>query len=552
MQREINSDVSVLSDDSLSKDGFQTDIRRYLQQCVGEECNRDTGMVESNPGRSNSNSGQKLPGGGQISMAKLERKSPAAYKAMAEETESLGRNFFQYVNGPHIQATWRYLSDVILYDSDRNLFKILEVLRNYGRHRERGFFGFSVEEDHIHVVHDCAYSAGCCRDAWRRKIEPFGQLRPTRTENKPIFKFKRSDWYDVFIYFFLEKRGTREIWIGGESWKKPDNDQLVRWERERESWGQVVGIQDSGSDSEREQSENKRKSRGIDSDDIDGIYGKKRRKKAGKFGYIKEKTKALLLKYYPAPTNAIKNVKEFRDDYTLSDPKNKEYVQSALDDFGMDINIMSMREIFEIVSKQEAEPIFFTSMLYGTMEHSIQWIDDLLKYQFDDDEERIQRFLQNVIDILDKKIPKCNALSIQSPPSAGKNFFFDMVFALCNNYGQLGIANRHNVFAFQEAPNKRLIVWNEPNYESALTDTIKMMMGGDPYNVRVKHQADQHVKRTPVIILTNNNLGMLNDPCFYDRIKKYNWRAAPFLKEIDCKPFPMAFFEILNKYNIKW
>ena len=127
-----------------------------------------------------------------------------------------------------------------------------------------------------------------------------------------------------------------------------------------------------------------------------------------------------------------------------------------------------------------------------------------------------------------------------------------MIFAICLNYGQLGQANRHNVFAFQEAPNKRILVWNEPNYESSLTDTIKMMMGGDPYTVRVKHSMDTHVRRTPVIILTNNEVPFLAEKAFADRIVKFKWLAAPFLKDVEFKPYPMAFFDLLMKYNINF
>lgn len=125
-----------------------------------------------------------------------------------------------------------------------------------------------------------------------------------------------------------------------------------------------------------------------------------------------------------------------------------------------------------------------------------------------------------------------------------------MIFGLLLSYGQLGQANRHNLFAFQEAPNKRVLLWNEPNYESSLTDTIKMMFGGDPYTVRVKNRMDAHVKRTPVIILTNNTVPFMYETAFSDRIIQYKWNAAPFLKDYELKPHPMTFFLLLSKYNI--
>lgn len=292
----------------------------------------------------------------------------------------------------------------------------------------------------------------------------------------------------------------------------------------------------------------KRTGRGADSTSEPEIYGKK--PKIGKFERIKSETKALLLQYFVSPLSAIRDVREFRDSLLLSDPKNKDYIQASFDDFGRDINDYSLGQINELLTRTDAKPIFMASMTYGSRDDSLSWIEDLLKFQFNDDEDLICKFLFDLVNILDKNVPKLNAFCVHSPPSGGKNFFFDMIFALCLNYGQLGQANRNNVFAFQEAPNKRVLLWNEPNYESALTDTLKLMFGGDPYTVRVKHNLDTHVRRTPIIILTNNIVPFMTDAAFRDRLVQYKWKSAPMLKNIDTKPHPLAFFDLLNKYNV--
>ena len=311
----------------------------------------------------------------------------------------------------------------------------------------------------------------------------------------------------------------------------------------------VGGIEDSGSDTDSDRQSSKRSRRAVDSTTNDAVHGKKPRKE-GKYTYIKQQTKALLVKYYCSPVSAITDVKEFRDDMMLSDPKNKDYLLAAFNDFGKDIMEMSIRDIYNLIKDQT--PLFFLSMNYGSRTESFEVVNNLIRHQCNDDDEQVNIFLNAVVDILDKRIPKCNCLCIQSPPSAGKNFFFDMIFALCMNYGQLGMANKNNLFAFQEAPNKRLLVWNEPNYESAVTDTLKMMFAGDPYTVRVKHAMDTHVRRTPIIVLTNNHVNFMGDPAFKDRIIKFRWQAAPFLKDIDFKPYPLTFFDILNHYNIEY
>lgn len=322
---------------------------------------------------------------------------------------------------------------------------------------------------------------------------------------------------------------------------------MVRWANiapQRE----MVRIQDNGNQLLGKRPKDYQESGGTSNDARPVVYGKKPHK--GLYGSIKDECKKVLLEFWVAPITGIQQVDKFRDNILLDNPANLKYVNAALGDFAKDIAKLSLREIYNIL--QDGNPKFFLSMEYGNINDSINWVNDLLKFQFNDDEESIMKFLTNIVNILDKKLPKRNALCIVSPPSAGKNFFFDMIFAICLSYGQLGMANRHNTFAFQEAVNKRLIVWNEPNYEPILTDTIKMMMAGDPYTVKVKHCLDGHVSRTPIIVLTNSYVPFMQDEAFNDRIFIYKWQAAPFLKEVDKKPFPMAFFEILNMYKIEF
>lgn len=539
-----------LESDTKNKDG--NDIRSYFENIREPQRSPTitfTGLVDTNTTtgiRKHSSRGEST-----ISMAKFGRESPAIFEEMVSEIQEMGNFFFEYVNGTSIKRSYRYLSDVILYDTDEQLHKCVEILREYGKIRRNGMFGFSVEDDHIHVIHDCSFASGSCRDGFRQQIKSVAKFTPVRTENKSIFQFTPTDWYDVFIYFFLRKRGTREIWIGGKSWKEPTNDQLVRWTEKYNAGVEMVRSKDIGTDSISERRQVDQEDRESDSSSSKNVYGKRARI-TNKYAYIKTETKNLLQKFYISPISAIRDMPDFRNNYILSDPKNKDYIQAAFDDFGRDLNDYSLRDFYILLKNPECKPIFINSMNYGNIEESTDIINELLLFQFDNDESEICRFLNTLVDIFDKKISKKNTICVLSPPSAGKNFFFDMILAISLNYGQLGQANRHNVFAFQEAPNKRILLWNEPNYESALHDTIKMMLGGDPFTVRVKHNMDTHVRRTPVIILTNTPVSFMGDSAFYDRVAYFNWNYASFLKDVQFKPYPMCFFEILNKYNINF
>lgn len=310
----------------------------------------------------------------------------------------------------------------------------------------------------------------------------------------------------------------------------------------------VVQGDNSGSGSdfhEEEQSDDGRDREGF----RHGNSGNKRKKRSV-FDTVYEKVQKLLNKFPCSPTELVMQRPEFRSDMILINPRNQIYVNTALDSFGHRMNSMTLREFYDFYNNDECEPVFNTSNNYFPLEESIEHVDHLLIHQFDDDIERITQFLATVVNIMDKKLPKCNTILVHSPPSAGKNWFFDMIFAFCLSYGQFGMANRHNQFAFQDAPNKRVILWDEPNYEACLTDLLKLIFGGGSYKVRVKSQRDTPVSRTPVVVLTNNIVDFMVDPAFADRIIQFKWKAAPFLSELTLKPYPMAFFHILNKYHI--
>lgn len=158
---------------------------------------------------------------GEISMARFAEVTTQGYKDLETEIQKMGSEFFGYFDSKDTNSTRRYITDVVLFDNERKLYQIVGRLCEYGKLRRTGMFGYSVEEDHVHIIHDCSFSDGTCRCSWRKQVESIGKIKPLRKENKPIWQFKRSDWYDVFVYFFLRKRGDRKIWFRGIDWREP-------------------------------------------------------------------------------------------------------------------------------------------------------------------------------------------------------------------------------------------------------------------------------------------------------------------------------------------
>lgn len=459
--------------------------------------------------------------------------------------------------------TRKYVADVLLTRDDECNDGAIGQLSKYVSDRRSGFLGYVDDGDHIHIIHDCSYSQRTCRCRFREVLSQFGVFKRNERFVRSLADIEESDWRRIFLYYFLSKRGIKQLSNQGipirfdlDSKSVQDRESLREWAEEFRREQALRAVSVSGI----KQSRNKRSIGETDFGSEEGFHGEesngkefhgKKSKRVPIWDTVRTQVFALLARWHPAPLQAIKSVEEFKQSSLLTNPKHDAYVNKAITLYSDALVDYSLRDFYELLKHCE-NPIFYKGVEYGSEEESLDILVQLMQHQFDDDEGKIQEFLQTLVDILDKKIPKKNCIAVKSPPSAGKNFFFDMLCAIFVNYGQLGRANKQNLFAFQEAPNKRLLIWNEPNYEMAMTDTIKMMMAGDPYNVRVKHMADQPVQKTPVIVMTNEMVPFLYDAAFKDRIAKYEWSAAPFLKNINFKPCPIAFFSLLNKYNIKF
>lgn len=51
--------------------------------------------------------------------------------------------------------------------------------------------------------------------------------------------------------------------------------------------------------------------------------------------------------------------------------------------------------------------------------------------------------------------------------------------------------------------NKRVLYWDEPNFEPAAIETLKMLLAGDKCPANIKYKDHQIINKTPVIITTN-------------------------------------------------
>lgn len=196
-----------------------------------------------------------------------------------------------------------------------------------------------------------------------------------------------------------------------------------------------------------------------------------------------------------------------------------------------------------------AGPQLLTDVYYN-IDESLKVIEKLLAYQFLNDSDVIASFITDCFDALERKGSKCNTIVIHSPSNAGKNFFVDCITSYYLGVGHLGFANKSDNFAFQDAYNKRVIVWDEPSYESSALNKIKTLMGGCVTNVKVKQKSNCSVTKTPMFLMTNDKLSLMNCKNFVTRVKQFRWRVCPWLIDYKKKPHPLCTFKLFNKYGL--
>lgn len=431
------------------------------------------------------------------------------------------------------------------------------------------------ERPHIHIAHDCAYNSSRCRCAFRayiKKEEGKGRVKLRGALGKrPFIANLRQHWDRIVQYFLSHGKRPTTIRVGNanvpilfgiksicdrrykelqergemEVHSRACEDDIFAVDKPTAESEEDDGISDTESSPDDNTRNPKRRKRELS----------KRNTKAS-FRDIYEEMEVMLRKYPTCPLIAITTSKEW-----LEHPKLKymrqdnQMVKNFCDTKMAIINYWTMKEFYEYYTYGNCQPNFGAGYIpieerYYDMDESIYHLETLLKFQFNNDDDAIRSFLTQLYLILERKNNKCNTIVVKSLPNAGKNFFFDTFLNYLWNYGQLGTMNKTNNFPCQEAPNKRVLLWNEPNYEDYFTDFLKMLLGGDTCHVRVKNKRDVEVYKTPVIVLTNREVGFMKDRDFFTRVVNYEWKPASFLYYCTKKPYPLAAYELLVKWNI--
>lgn len=144
---------------------------------------------------------------------------------------------------------------------------------------------------------------------------------------------------------------------------------------------------------------------------------------------------------------------------------------------------MSIKEIFLYTRRvSTAKQIYISTWnevenYYYNIPESLFVLESLLKRQYGS-MYQVTAFLQRVYRICGKLLPKVNTMYVLGPPNSGKNYFFDCVMHAFINFGTVRNFNKFENFPLQNCLDKRILMWNEPNFEPGATETLKLLIGG--------------------------------------------------------------------------
>ncbi|KER18711.1 hypothetical protein T265_15874, partial [Opisthorchis viverrini] len=130
-----------------------------------------------------------------------------------------------------------------------------------------------------------------------------------------------------------------------------------------------------------------------------------------------------------------------------------------------------------------------------------RWLDQLMWVNRIDKKQ----FLIDLTQIMNKAYKRKNAFVIEGPTTTGKTLFVKLI-AENYIYGTVQRSGDHSQFFLMNLLNKSLGLMEEPRITQLTVNDFKELLGGNPFDIHVKHQKDERLQRLPVLITTNNNL----------------------------------------------
>lgn len=495
---------------------------------------------------------------GESSAGQIQGEIETASTAVDEKLQDMVNRFVSRIEEKNWKDSGYYISDVYACNSPTRAARVAARLEERAKSFGRGFIGIFIHDDHVHTIHSCPYTSRSCRCQFKNFPEAKEDIRRLLRKPRAVESLQRRDWENITKYFCTSGRRATYFKIFGTVQRLPIEITNLS--------NSTVSSQDAGgSESSLENCNDPLElyARSEESDLPESPGPKRRRARRHKIvpggpGGIGGATGViidLLSKTAVCPLTDIVYTSLYLENPIVATKRlDSKEVKDAIDTRAAVINTWKRENFVEFYNNPDTILIWSARFVdafnqyYYDYPKSYKIASELLHYQCPDN---LTEFVTDVVNTLECTTPKRNCLLIVSPPSAGKNFFFDAVRDYYLNAGQMHNPNKYNQFAYQDCHNRRIIIWNEPNYEPRETENLKMLFAGDNLSANVKCKPQANVKRTPIIVLSNHLPHFAQQSVFGDRVKVYYWKSALFLKGYDKKPRPDAvvdlLYDLLNK-----
>jgi len=182
----------------------------------------DSGVVVSNNNEGSRIGEKRVFRYRNLPLRELEDTYPESFKSLVELFEPIGDNFLRKIISKDWSSSGTYISNVIVFSDNRERDVLYQYLIEQGGLFRRDLFGFSFDDDHIHVIHSCAFSSSQCKCKWKKEI-PCGIFRPGYKYRSKLREWRRRDFLGAVLYFYFCKGGRKDAWIEGRRQRLEDN-----------------------------------------------------------------------------------------------------------------------------------------------------------------------------------------------------------------------------------------------------------------------------------------------------------------------------------------
>nr|QHA33820.1 putative non-structural protein NS1 [Atrato Denso-like virus] len=454
-----------------------------------------------------------------------------------------------------------------------------------------------LDDNHVHVIHDCTYTSSACRC-----FKP--KLIRKRSVRRQLFELERADVDAIINYFFSRGKiyvyGKMRIYQGAgfsnrvvynrpneDTWQRalqsknvsipfPSDEAIPRYYQTGAGFDSEALFGDDATD-EASVSENQGATR---TSDQRSIYSARTRRyhpyglRGNRTTATAEEIEKELLMILCTPLQETLISEDFQNNRVLKYlDETEQSVKSALRCVDLKFKNMSIGKLIEFYKTKEnfkyGHPLWFShsiskfSETYMSITKSynvlILWIafefcgldvDEMMEYNKDDLNLdtwiQISTFVKKVFLWLQGKFGRKYTLYFIGPTQCGKTMFADMIMDFRLSVGVLKNFNKNTTFPLNSCNNKDMYYLNEPNISPDHLEEWKKLSGGDRHNIDVKYKQGT-TQAGSKVLLTGNNYALPRDPIFNSRIEYFHCKYAPFLRLTNSKRYhPLALIKLLE------